>query len=375
MSPCPPPPAQRWRPRRGRCRNGDRGVCDVSADDPTQEVSSLVAAGIERIAGSATSEEVRAIHAELLGKRSRLAELKAGMRDMDPQDRKDLGAELNRTRIELERAVDARIAELASEERRVLLAAERLDLTEFQGHVDPGHVHLVTQTWERLEDVFVGMGFTVATGPEVETDWFNFEALNLPPSHPARSLWDTLYLDTSDLPGVGDQQLLLRTHTSPVQVRTMLRSVREGDGPPIYVVCPGRTYRQDTADATHLPVFHQIEMLVVDRGITMGDLAGTIETFTKAYFGAELTSRLRPSYFPFTEPSAEVDISQPDGSWLEVGGCGMVHPNVLAACGLDPEEWSGFAFGFGIERLAKIRHGLGDIRDLITNDMRFLEQF
>ena len=347
----------------------------MSGEDLAEEVRSLAAEGVARIAAASSSDDVRSIESDLLGKRSRMTELKAGMRDMDPADRKVLGAAINRSRVELERAIEERVAALASAERRGVLAAERLDLTEYQGRATTGHVHLVTQTWERLEDVFVGMGFTVATGPEVETDWFNFEALNLPPSHPARSLWDTLYLDTSGLDGVGDQQLLLRTHTSPVQVRTMLRSVREGSGPPIYVVCPGRTYRQDTADATHLPVFHQIEMLVVDRGITMGDLSGTIESFTKAYFGADMTSRLRPSFFPFTEPSAEVDISQPDGSWLEVGGCGMVHPNVLNACGLDPEEWSGFAFGFGIDRLAKIRHGLGDIRDLITNDMRFLEQF
>jgi phenylalanyl-tRNA synthetase alpha chain len=200
----------------------------------------------------------------------------------------------------------------------------------------------------------------------VERVYYNFDALNHPPNHPARDWTDTFYFN---------DDVLLRTHTSPVQMRTMLRRVRERTGPPIHVVCPGRVYRQDTADATHLPVFHQVEMLVVDRGVTMGDLAGTIETFTKAYFGREMTSRLRPSYFPFTEPSAEVDISQPDGSWLEVGGCGMVHPNVLRAGGLDPEEWSGFAFGFGIDRLAKILHHVEDLRDFVTNDMRFLEQF
>lgn len=347
----------------------------MSGAELAEETRTLVAAGLARLADAPSSAEVRSIESELLGKRSRLTEMKAGMRDLDAEDRRVLGAALNQARTELEAAAAERLDHLAAQERRAVLAAERLDLTEYQGRASTGHRHLVTQTWERLEDVFVGMGFTVATGPEVETDWFNFEALNLPPSHPARSLWDTLYLDATELDGVGDQQLLLRTHTSPVQVRTMLRAVRERSGPPIYVVCPGRAYRQDTADATHLPVFHQIEMLVIDRGITMGDLSGTIETFTKAYFGQELTSRLRPSYFPFTEPSAEVDISQPDGSWLEVGGCGMVHPNVLRAGGLDPEEWSGFAFGFGIERLTMIRHHVTDIRDFITNDMRFLEQF
>ena len=312
----------------------------MSGAELAEETRTLVAAGLARLADAPSSAEVRSIESELLGKRSRLTEMKAGMRDLDAEDRRVLGAALNQARTELEAAAAERLDHLAARERRA---------------ANPGGAP--------------------ATGPEVETDWFNFEALNLPPSHPARSLWDTLYLDTTDLDGVGDQQLLLRTHTSPVQVRTMLRAVREGSGPPIYVVCPGRAYRQDTADATHLPVFHQIEMLVIDRGITMGDLSGTIETFTKAYFGQELTSRLRPSYFPFTEPSAEVDISQPDGSWLEVGGCGMVHPNVLRAGGLDPEEWSGFAFGFGIERLTMIRHHVTDIRDFITNDMRFLEQF
>jgi len=347
----------------------------VSGAQLAEEARTIVADGVSRIAAATGSNEVRSIELELLGKRSRLGEIKSGMRDLDHEDRKLLGAAVNEARATIEAASADRVAELAAVERRVTLSAERLDLTEHLSGSDAGHAHLVTQTWERLEDVFVGMGFTVATGPEVETDWFNFEALNLPPSHPARSLWDTLYLDPSGIDGVEDRQLLLRTHTSPVQVRSMLRSVRDGSGPPIYVVCPGRAYRQDTADATHLPVFHQIEMLVIDRGITMGDLSGTIETFTKAYFGEEQTSRLRPSYFPFTEPSAEVDISQPDGSWLEVGGCGMVHPNVLRAGGLDPEEWSGFAFGFGIERLTMIRHHVTDIRDFITNDVRFLEQF
>ncbi len=345
------------------------------SDATVDEVRSLVADGLRRIGDAADAEGVRAVEGELLGKRSRMTELKGGMRDLDHDARRELGAALNAARAEVEAAAASRLDDLATAERHARLAAERMDLTEFQGRSSAGHAHLITQTWERLEDVFVGMGFTVATGPEVETDWFNFEALNLPPSHPARSLWDTLYLETAGLDGITSEQLLLRTHTSPVQIRTMLAATRDGSGPPIYVVCPGRAYRQDTADATHLPVFHQIEMLVVDRGISMGDLAGTIETFTKAYFGQDLTSRLRPSYFPFTEPSAEVDISQPDGSWLEVGGCGMVHPNVLRAGGIDPEEWSGFAFGFGIERLAKIRHHVDDIRDFVTNDMRFLEQF
>jgi phenylalanyl-tRNA synthetase alpha chain len=337
--------------------------------------ASVAAAGVSRIDAAADLDALRELEAELLGKRSELGGLKAAMRDMDPEERRSFGAALNSAREQLEGALAGRREQLESAERVERLAAERLDLTESLGRARVGHAHVVTQTWERLEDVFCGMGFQVADGPEVETDWFNFEALNLPPDHPARSLWDTLYLDTAQLDGVAEGELVLRTHTSPVQVRTMLDAVRTGEGPPIYVVCPGRVYRRDTADATHLPVFHQIEGLVIDRGISMGDLAGTIEEFTKAYFGEEMTSRLRPSYFPFTEPSAEFDISAPDGSWLEVGGCGMVHPNVLRAGGLDPEEWSGFAFGFGIDRLAKIRHAVDDLREYVTNDIRFLAQF
>ena len=217
----------------------------------------------------------------------------------------------------------------------------------------------------RLVDVFIGLGFQVAEGPEVESDWNNFGALNFPEGHPARDMYDTLYVNYG-APG----STLLRTHTSPVQVRVM-----SSGPPPYYTVMPGRVFRSDTADATHMPVFHQIEGLVVDRDITFADLAGTIDAFTKAYFGGDFTSRLRPSYFPFTEPSAEFDIQRPDGSWLELGGCGMVHPNVLANVGIDPEEFSGFAFGFGIDRLAASRYGVADLRELFSNDVRFLEQF
>ena len=207
------------------------------------------------------------------------------------------------------------------------------------------------------------MGFTVAEGPEVETDWYNFGALNFPPGHPARDMYDTLYVD-------------LRRAGVDAAAHPHLAGAGPGDEParrrPYYSVMPGRVFRSDTADATHMPVFHQIEGLVVDRDITFADLAGTIDAFTKAYFGGDFTSRLRPSYFPFTEPSAEFDIQRPDGTWLELGGCGMVHPNVLRNCGLDPEEWQGFAFGFGIDRLAAARHGVDDLRELFTNDIRFL---
>jgi phenylalanyl-tRNA synthetase alpha chain len=329
------------------------------------EIADLQAAAAPRIAAAASVDEVKALDAELLGKRSALSSMKAKLGGLDPEDRKAVGAALNDARHALEAALGTRRAELEAVARGRQLEAERLDLTEVPPGRGMGHLHLVTQAMERLEDVFVGMGFTVAEGPEVETDWHNFGALNFPPDHPARDMYDTLYVELGE-PG----STLLRTHTSPVQVRVM--TTQE---PPIYVVMPGRVFRQDTPDATHMPVFHQIEGLVVDRDITFADLAGTIDAFTKAFFGGDFSSRLRPSYFPFTEPSAEFDIHLPDGSWLELGGCGMVHPNVLASCGIDPEGWQGFAFGFGLDRLGASAHGVTDLRDLFTNDIRFLTQF
>jgi phenylalanyl-tRNA synthetase alpha chain len=262
-------------------------------------------------------------------------------------------------------SLEQRRRQLAAAERAAQLSAERIDLTEVLWKPSRGHAHVVTQAWERLEDVFIGLGFQVAEGPDVETDWYNFEALNMPPDHPARSMHDTFYLEHGE-PG----STVLRTHTSTVQIRVM-----QTVPPPIYMIMPGRVFRNETTDATHLAVFHQLEGLVIDRGITLADLAGTIDAFTKAFFGADFGSRLRPSYFPFTEPSAEFDIQTPSGKWLELGGCGMVHPNVLRYGGLDPEEWSGFAFGFGIDRMAKERHGIGDVREMYSNDLRFIEQF
>jgi phenylalanyl-tRNA synthetase alpha chain len=329
------------------------------------EIAAIETAAAPRIAAASSLEELRALDQELLGKRSSLSSFKARLGGLDPDERRAVGGEVNRVRDALESLLSGRRAELEAEARRVQLDAERLDLTEVVPGDGAGHLHLVTQSMERLEDVFVGMGFTVAEGPEVETDWHNFGALNFPPDHPARDMYDTLYVEMG-APG----STLLRTHTSPVQVRVMT-----GQEPPFYMVMPGRVFRQDTPDATHMPVFHQIEGLVIDRDITFADLAGTLDAFTKAFFGGEFTSRLRPSYFPFTEPSAEYDIQRPDGSWLELGGCGMVHPNVLTACGIDPEEWQGFAFGFGLDRLGASAHGVTDLRDLFTNDIRFLTQF
>lgn len=332
--------------------------------------------GREQIASARTLDDVRRVETEVLGKKAPLNRLKKQLGALDADARRASGLALNEARATLEAELAAARRGLEHAARATQLEAERLDLTETATRLRRGHLHLITQTRDRLEDVFVGMGFSVAEGPEVETDWYNFEALNIPEAHPARGMWDTLYVDLGD-----PETILLRTHTSPVQIRVM-----EREPPPIYIVAPGRVYRQDTADASHLPVFNQIEGLVVDRDISFADLAGTLEAFTTAYFGASIHSRLRPSYFPFTEPSAEYDINCVfcEGSgcrtcgqtgWLELGGCGMVHPNVFAAVGLDPEQWRGFAFGFGIERLALMRHGVDDIRELIVNDVRFLEQF
>jgi phenylalanyl-tRNA synthetase alpha chain len=346
------------------------------------ELAAIEAEAHGRLEAASTGEELRAAEASLLGRKSALARLNASLGRLSPDARRQVGQAVNEARERLARVAEARSATLEAEERARRVAEERLDLTEVVraptvgGVPDHGHLHLVTQTRDELEDAFTSMGFAVAEGPEAETDWYNFEALNMPPDHPARGMWDTLYLKLGK-----PETVLLRTHTSPVQIHLM-----EDQRPPIYAVMPGRCYRRDTPDARHLAVFHQIEGLVVDHGITFGDLAGTIEAFTATYFGPGMHSRLRPSFFPFTEPSAEFEVTCPicgatgcrtcSGSgWIELGGCGMVHPNVFEAVGIDPEEYSGFAFGFGIDRLAQVRHGLEDMRILLDNDLRFVRQF
>jgi phenylalanyl-tRNA synthetase alpha chain len=330
------------------------------------EITAARTAAEQSIAAASTLDEIRILDTDLLGKKSPLALLKTGLGKLTTVDeKKAAGQALNEAMVVVEEVLNARRALLGRAERDVQLAAEALDLTEHFNAPGRGKAHIVTQAWQRLEDVFVGLGFQVAEGPEVETDWYNFEALNMPPSHPARSMHDTFYVDHGQ-PG----STVLRTHTSPVQIRVM-----QTWKPPIYAVMPGRVFRRDTPDATHMPVFHQIEGIVVDKGITFAHLAGIIEAFTKAFFGNEFTSRLRPSFFPFTEPSAEFDIRRANGAWIELGGCGMMHPNVLRAGGIDPDEYTGFAFGFGIDRMAKERHNVEDIREMYTNDLRFLRQF
>jgi phenylalanyl-tRNA synthetase alpha chain len=351
-------------------------VPDVSNAFDVADIAAAEAEGRARIGAAPSVEALRAVETEVVGRRSRLAALQQRLGRLAPEERRAQGRQLNEARARLQAALDLRRAELEAAERRARLESERLDLTEVLPRPGPGHLHLVTQTQAELEDVFVGMGYAVAEGPEAETDWRNFEALNLPPGHPARSMWDTFYLRLEP-PG----STLLRTHTSPVQIRVM-----QAQPPPIFIVAPGRCYRRETPDARHLPVFHQIEGLVVDRGISFADLSGTIEAFTTAYFGPEIHSRLRPSFFPFTEPSAEYEINCTictgagcrtcsGTGWVELGGAGMVDPAVFAAVGIDDEEWSGFAFGFGIDRCAQMRHGIADMRVLLENDIRFLSQF
>ena len=333
-----------------------------------EDIAAARDAALKQIAAASTLDDITRLDQEALGRRGALTLLKTQLGSLTTVDeKKAAGRELNAAQREVAEALESRREELRAAERSSTIAAERLDLTEFVTAPRRGHTHIVTQAWERLEDVFVGLGFTIAEGPEVETDWHNFEALNMPTSHPARNEFDTLFVDHAGAP---PGTTVLRTHTSPVQIRTMLASK-----PPIYIIAPGRVFRRDTPDATHMPVFHQIEGLVIDRDINLGHLAGTIEAFTKAFFGEAFTSRLRPSYFPFTEPSGEFDIRTPSGVWLELGGCGMVHPNVLRYGGIDPEEWSGFAFGFGIDRMAKERHAVDDLREMFTGDIRFAEQF
>lgn len=309
-------------------------------------------------------------------KKSDLLTIREAIKTVAAEERATVGRALSQAQESIRDAIAARREVLAAAEAEVSLSRDRLDLTVGGHGHRRGHLHLVTQIWRELEDVFVGLGYEVAEGPEVEDDWHNFEALNFLPGHPARAMQDTLYVKLGR-----PEEVLLRTHTSPVQIRVM-----EERTPPIYVVAPGRVYRRDTLDARHSPVFHQIEGLVVDHDITMGDLLGTIETFVHALFGSDISARFLPSFFPFTEPSIEFAMTCIfcSGSgcgvcsktgWIELGGAGMVDPNVLAAVGIDAEDFSGFAFGFGIDRLAQMRYGVDHVKTLWDGDVRFLRQF
>ena len=345
----------------------------MTLSDLTALLDEELARARDQIDKVETAADLEEFERTFLGKRSAATAANQGIKDLAPEDRPKAGPAVSAYKAAVNEVVEARRAALGDGAGDVF---DRLDLTLPGRGLGRGHLHLITQVQQELEEVFLGLGYEVAEGPEVETDFYNFEALNMPPAHPARSMWDTLYVKLGR-----PEEVVLRTHTSPVQIRVM-----ESRQPPVYTVMPGRCYRRDTLDARHSPVFHQIEGLVVDEGITFGDLAGTIDAFTRAYFGPGHTSRLRPSYFPFTEPSAEFEVTcfVCDGAgcsvcsktgWLELGGCGMVDPNVFRAVGYDSERYTGFAFGFGLERMAMVRYGVEHIKSFFENDIRFLKQF
>lgn len=334
---------------------------------------------IAREAGAAvraaqTTAELAELRVRYLGKKSELAQLLGQIGKLAPEERKQFGAAVNEARRAIEETLAQREAELKQAELAARLEAERIDITLPGTPVGTGHLHLLNQVRTRIENLFISMGYEVYDGPEVETDWFNFEALNIPKGHPARDAQDSLFLT---------EEVLLRTHTSNCQIRYM-----QSKAPrlPVRVIVPGRVFRRDFEDATHSSMFHQVEGLVVDRGITMGDLKGTLLEMARGLIGPEAGVRLRPSYFPFTEPSAEMDISCPfcrqrgcrvckQSGWIEIGGSGMVHPVVLRNGGYDPEEVTGFAFGYGIERMAMLMYQIDDLRSFFNNDMRFARQF
>jgi phenylalanyl-tRNA synthetase alpha chain len=324
------------------------------------QLQELQTAAIEEINVTAKLEELETLRVKYLGKKGQLSLILRGMGKLTPEERPAVGSLANIVKEEIQNNLEAQKQQLQTAQLAAQIQAETLDVT-MPGVSRPlGRVHPLNGTIDRVLDIFVGLGYTVATGPQIETDYYNFEALNTPPDHPARDMQDTFYLPGGNL---------LRTHTSSVQIRYM-----ENQQPPIRIIAPGRVYRRDTVDATHSAVFHQVELLAVDKGLKFTDLKGTIQEFLQQIFGEDLVVRFRASYFPFTEPSAEVDV-QWQGNWLEVMGCGMVDPNVLKAVGYDPEIYSGFAAGFGVERFALVLHQIDDIRRLYSSDLRFLRQF
>ena len=335
------------------------------------DIDELQADALAAVDAAATERSLEELRVLYLGRRGHVTQRLKGLGSLPAAERPAAGARINAVKRAVIAAIDARAAQLAESQLAAALAAESVDVTLPGRRQGSGSLHPVTQTLRRIEAIFSGAGYSVVTGPEIEDDYHNFEALNLPPHHPARAMWDTFYLEGG---------LLLRTHTSPVQVRVMERSA-----PPIRIICPGRVYRRDS-DLTHTPMFHQVEGLVVDEGIDFGDLKAAVIGFVHAFYDRDIPVRFRPSYFPFTEPSAEVDAQCVhcegagcrvcgDTGWLEVMGCGIVHPNVLSMCGIDAERYTGFAFGFGADRLASLYYEVDDLRLFFDNDVRFLAQF
>lgn len=354
-----------------------------------EELDALEARAKELIASATDSEKLEAARVALLGKKGEITQVMHMMGKVAPEERPVLGKRANELRRMAEGLIERAQGDLKREAMANLMATEAVDVTLPGARPTIGHAHLINQIKEEIEDVFCGIGYTVESGPEVETSWYNFTALNAPMDHPSRSARDTFYV-VDNAPGSvphpeehahGESDVLLRTQTSGVQIHIM-----EHQKPPIYAIVPGTVYRPDTADACHLPQFNQVEGLVVDEGITFGDLKGTLDYFAKAMFGPERKTRYRPHFFPFTEPSCELDVSChvcggkgcsfcKHSGWIEILGCGMIDPNVLVNCGVDPERYTGFAFGIGVERVAALRYDLPDLRTLMTGDMRFLNQF
>lgn len=332
----------------------------ISLSDLQRQLQALQAAAIAAIEGCADLDSLDKLRVEYLGKKGQLPQILGSMGKLSAEERPAIGAVANDVKNAIQGRLDGQKEAFLAAQIQAQLAAETIDVTMPGVYVPLGRIHPLNSIIDRVTDIFVGMGYTVATGPEMETDYYNFEALNTPADHPARDMQDTFYLPDGNL---------LRTHTSAVQIHYM-----EENEPPIRILAPGRCYRRDTVDATHSAVFHQLELLAVDRDLTFTDLKGTIKEFLAQLFGEDLPIRFRASYFPFTEPSAEVDV-QWQGQWLEIMGCGMVDPNVLTKVGYDPEVYSGFAAGFGAERLAMVLHEIDDIRRLYTSDIRFLRQF
>jgi len=347
------------------------------------DLDTLRDATLAEIEAAADLGILEAIRVRVLGKQGSVTALLKTLGGMSADQRQTEGPRIQGLREAVTGAIAGRKAALEAAETQARLAAERMDMGLPVAEVPQGSVHPVSQVMDELAEIFADLGFAVATGPEIEDDWHNFTALNIPETHPARAMHDTFYIDPQEGSGAAGTKMVLRTHTSPVQIRAML-----ANRPPLRIIAPGRVYRSDS-DATHTPMFHQVEGLVIDRGITLGHLKWTLETFVKAFFERDdIVLRLRPSYFPFTEPSMEVDVgytrdkggrrivggAKPDG-WMEILGSGMVHRNVLAACDLDPAEWQGFAFGCGIDRLAMLKYGMDDLRAFFDGDLRWLKHY
>jgi phenylalanyl-tRNA synthetase alpha chain len=333
-----------------------------------QAAADGVAEAIAAISAATNSAELRAARTAFTGEASALARMNASLRDVPGDQKAALGKLVGQARAQVNAALAAREAEVIAAEESARLAAEAVDVTAVASRWRAGARHPINLLMERMGDLFVGMGWEIAEGPELENEWFNFDAMNFDEDHPARAMQDTFFVEPLG------SHLILRTHTSPVQIRSLL------DRPlPVYVVAPGRVYRTDELDPTHTPVFHQLEGLAIDKGLTMANLRGTLEHLARAMFGNEARIRLRPNYFPFTEPSAEMDVWQPNAKggarWVEWGGCGMVNANVLRAAGIDPDEYQGFAFGMGIERTLMFRNDMSDMRDMVEGDIRFSQQF